>query len=121
MFQSSYSLLKGRARDGGRLIILDLHSPAEQLHPSPSRSLGYQFARFERLEHSFDLLKIGEIVHPLRPPPQFADGLRTAQHQHAQQRHFPPAKVQRLSQPVAELFHAMAHAANAYYKMFILK
>ena len=29
VFESGYALLQGRARDGDRLIILDLHSPAE--------------------------------------------------------------------------------------------
>ena len=121
VFQETYSLLKWRARDGNRLNILDLHSPAEQLDPSPPGSLGDQFRSFQSFQHSFTLLEIGEFVHPLRPSSQLADGLRSPQHQPAEQRHFPPTQIQHLAQAMGKLLYAMACAAYTDYKMFILK
>lgn len=120
-FESIYSLLKWRVRYGDRLTIIDLHSPAEQLHPpSPGRT-GDQLRSFESLQDPFDLVKVVKIVHPLRPSAELPNGLWPPEHQYAEQRHLPPPEIQDLAKAVGKLLYAMASAADADYKMFSLK
>jgi hypothetical protein len=121
LFEEGYSLLKRRVRDGDRLTILDLHSPAEQLDPAPPGRSGDEFRSFKRFQHSFTLLQICEIVHPLRPSAQLAHGLSAPQHQYAEQRHFPSPEIQNFAKTMGKLLYAMACTTYTDYKMFVLK
>jgi hypothetical protein len=120
-FEEGYTSLKGAAKGDLGLTILDLHSPAEQLHPSSPGCPGDQFGFFQGLQHPLNLLEIGKIVHPLRPSAQLADGLRSPQHQDAEQRHFPPPEIKYLAKTMGELLYAMARTTYADYKMFVFK
>jgi hypothetical protein len=121
VFQESYSFLKGRAQDGNRLNILDLHSPAEQLDPPSPGCAGDEFGSFQGFQHSFNLLEIGKIVHPLRPSAQLSDGLSAPQHQHTEESHFPPPQIMYFAKTMGELLYAMACATYSHYKMFVFK
>ncbi len=125
LFEESYALLKRSVRDGDRLCILDLHCdlhrPAEQLDPPAPGCAGDELRPFQSFQHSFDLIEIGKIVHPLRPAAQLSHGLGAPQHQHAEQRHFPPSEIQNFAKAMGKLFYAMACAAYANHKMLVLK
>src|SRR5678815_1750257 len=58
-------------------------------------------------------------MHALGTPAQFSDGLRSAQHQHGQERQFAAAQVERLAQPVSVFFDAMAGAGDLQHQLFL--
>ena len=60
-------------------------------------------------------------MHAFGAAAKLADGLRTAQHQDTKDREFPPAEVQKLAEPMAVLFDAMASSADTYDESLILQ
>src|SRR5712691_8555273 len=78
----------------------NIRRPAQQLHPSASRSASHQRLRLprgQRLQTPLHFIQIAEIVHPLGPSPQFPDRLRATQHEHAQQRQLTAPEVEAFS------------------------
>ena len=58
-------------------------------------------------------------MHAFGAPAQLADSLRSAQHQHGQERQFAAAQIQSFAQAMSVFFDAMARAGDLQHELLL--